>query len=1729
MADNDKDVSSVLLDIAGKFILVLSKTKDAVLNDLINEIGKDKLYEGNKLNEQKFIVQLLKRLGYDLESAQFQGLASPFITVFNSATALADAIKPLLEAIPALAALPSQLTSGGEANGSNANVDPAELAKQAQTLYSSVKTLVDAIKQIEQTNWNSEIAQFMRDSGFNEDFVKRFFDHCIVVFLQQAVAVFSPVAKEQLTSLIGMLTDVARKTEITQYLDHLDEDPRKVIDTVVEKLTPLLTQAAAKQELEKIVQLKKAGIYFECIYAVFDFLKIIHTEAVESLQSKGGTDNMQQVILTSIHVIHWERVEKLATDPLNYCKEHFPVTNYTEAEALIDRLIKLVRVFNPDLLDFHSMQSMVGYLFSLLMKHIKEAAAKATDNDLFDTLMGLLAALKQMIDDLKAKLASQINTAYTDARSLLREMVREVNKEAGAVASSAYTELKNGLRLPVLNDSTMRTILAKSLLPLLVEKAQYLDKCKDISRDEWEKFLQTTVRNFQATTDKIVADITSFLTNSLDIDSFIAKLKADLEKEFSKQTQQIPTTPEAFNAWLHNPTNPFDFNINAYVDILMKHIRQVSLPDPEKYYADLKNCALNAYAGFIKTAEGQQSQLKKAALTPDEWKQLANHFFAAAWEEIRKQLIDPMLNPFIQLIERKISAIARNLINQVIQTVNAGNLSEEHIAFAKALFTIVYKISTGAYKSFADYVGLADELYKAIPERVRKKISNESFSFNLPPYKFNAAEKFIAVTLYDDKNIQGSNVNLKVDLAAFIEKRNGVDGVRLIPVVKGDFSKVFSLGAIHTLKLALSAALNTTGDDLKSAEQLSTGTIGLFISKNGVELSSETKKTSGAIDLSFQRKEGQKSLEVIKSPYFDFTIADYPQTISTGYKAEKFIFTYKGEIKEARIKLKVGQINDFLATIIKDDIEFMLNLALIYDLEKGLSFEGKPSLKFELNIDKTIGALKIGTLAFELGSLPGAGDKTFAVKVTTSFAVNFSGVVFALKGLGARLDMNYLKKDGSIGDFAISPNFEFPTGIALSIDSSAVKGTGILTYDKEKEEFMGALEIMIVDQIKVGAIAILSMRMPDGSKGFSFMTLISVYFTPGIQIGMGFSLTGLGGTIGIHRRINNDMLLVGVREGTITNVFFVEDLDKNLDKMMIQIPQFFPVQKDQFFFGILARITYAEFIHICIGLLVQLPKPTQILIVGGIFINLPTKEEALLKLNVYFSGGIDFDQGIWFDASIVNSSIVGFEIYGDMALRLFWGGPKKGFLYSAGGFHPAYTPDAAFNLGKMRRLGMGIQEGLLSIKLESYFAITSNTVQFGADLSLAIAWGKFGLFGYFGFDCLFQFKPFYFMFDVRAGVAVKAWGKKICSVQLKMSLQGPGPWRAKGTASIEILFFSVDVDFELEWGQKQQTVQKRFIDIYPKLAAEYRKVENWNIIPSRKSDDLVKILQLNDPNNTLKELVMQPYDGIQFDQPVVPLNKSINRFGEEKPLDFFKIELEEMRIGSLHYTAGSYTAVETDFAPTLFIEMNDSNKLKAPSYEKMQNGAKLMNGMSDCVISTACHCDSDYDTMQDELCFSNDCFRVTETLSAYKAVDHLYPVDFSAMTQNPKLNKVLIFNAYSASRGIKVIRKTFTFQNQLARRSDVSFRRHVKKLQQPRATGVSGKIAAIHALVSQEDGFRINSKVDIGTFGELEKVGRRGTFTSRMEIVQQLEQQHPELRNKLFVAYSKKTALNTQK
>ena len=284
-----------------------------------------------------------------------------------------------------------------------------------------------------------------------------------------------------------------------------------------------------------------------------------------------------------------------------------------------------------------------------------------------------------------------------------------------------------------------------------------------------------------------------------------------------------------------------------------------------------------------------------------------------------------------------------------------------------------------------------------------------------------------------------------------------------------------------------------------------------------------------------------------------------------------------------------------------------------------------------------------------------------------------------------------------------------------------------------------------------------------------------------------------------------------------------------------------------------------------------------------------------------------------------------------MGLLVGWGDDAS-LVVSVGGFHPAFNPPP-LPFGAIARIAINIlNTDFARIRVEGYFAVTSNSVQFGAAVEIFFGVSAFNIDGHLAFDALFRFSPFYFIISISASLGVKVFGIGLFSVRFRGSLEGPTPWHVEGTGSISLLFFDIDVDFSHTWGNEAETTLPP-ISVMPLLMAEYQKSENWlAVLPD--SNQLLVSLRSFEPSAT--DLILHPIGSLKISQRAVPLGMTIDKVGNQKPSDANHFDVTVSTTG-----IDERGEVEEPFATGQYFAKSDDELLNAKSFEPMKSGVEL--------------------------------------------------------------------------------------------------------------------------------------------------------------------------------------------
>lgn len=647
-------------------------------------------------------------------------------------------------------------------------------------------------------------------------------------------------------------------------------------------------------------------------------------------------------------------------------------------------------------------------------------------------------------------------------------------------------------------------------------------------------------------------------------------------------------------------------------------------------------------------------------------------------------------------------------------------------------------------------------------------------------------------------------------------------------------------------------------------------------------------------------------------------------------------FYLKGGVEQLRALIDLGQ-DGLMKNFISDPIEIMVgDITATWKFGKGVYIDGGNNVAISIPIHLDLGPIKVSKISLELGLL----EKTsLALGVSAGFSLGPIAANVENIGVKAILSEN-AQNNGLLGKFDLDFAFKPPNGIGLAIDAGVVKGGGYLFIDAERGEYAGVLELTFQDFLSLKAIGLISTKMPDGSDGFSLLVIITAEFT--IQLGYGFVFLGAGGLLGLHRTMKLEPLAEGIRTGATANIMFPTNVIENAPQIISDLKEFFPIGQDKFLIGPMAKLGWGTptLISISLGIIIEIRTNEgggieRIAILGVLKCILPTEEAALLKLQVNFIGAIDFQKKTaFFFASIFDSRVLFITIEGEMGVLIAWGDDSN-FVVSVGGFHPQFNPPPLpFPVPKRVALNI-LNESWGKIRVEGYFAVTSNTAQFGCKVELMFGFSEFKIEGHLAFDALFQFNPFYFIIEISGKVSLKVFGAGLFSISLQLSLEGTSPWRAKGYGKIKILFITFKARFDESWGEKENT-ELPPIKIIPILLEELGKPTNWQALAPASNNLLVTLREIPEAEEGEEEtLVLHPVGSIRISQRALPLKITLDKVGSKKPEDAKVLDFAPV---------GSFAAksdIKENFARAQYQEMKDSKKLSSPAYEKETGGYEI--------------------------------------------------------------------------------------------------------------------------------------------------------------------------------------------
>ncbi|MBK1686332.1 DUF6603 domain-containing protein [Rubrivivax gelatinosus] len=685
---------------------------------------------------------------------------------------------------------------------------------------------------------------------------------------------------------------------------------------------------------------------------------------------------------------------------------------------------------------------------------------------------------------------------------------------------------------------------------------------------------------------------------------------------------------------------------------------------------------------------------------------------------------------------------------------------------------------------------------------------------------------------------------------------------------------------------------------------------------------------SGAVEIGlvFGRRNAAQPLRLGPADGTHFSIGELSGAIVLKNLEPRLEF----DLKDARLVLKVGD-DPFLGAILGDQIEVALAFGLVADRAGGLRLKDGTGLRATIPLEAIPNSpVQIPFLTFELRKADGLNR--VELELSGSFQVQIGPFQGSIDRLGTTLNLQNLLAGVAAADWGLKP----PSGAGLAIDAGVLKGGGFLLFDPQRGEYGGILDIRLM-QIGVKAIGLLGTKNPQG---WSLLLIIAANLPP-IQLGFGFTLTGLGGLIGVQHTIDRDVLSGGLASGSLDSFLFPQNPVANAPQLFNQLRVIFPFKAGGFVIGPMLELGWGtpSLVTARLGLLIE---PSQIVFVGQVIVQLPPlvdKSLAILRLQVDFAGGVVFDPlQIWFDGVLRDSRVLFISLHGQFAFRAVFG-DRPSFLISAGGFHPRFTDLPPGLPSPFQRVGCEFSIGIVGLSFDGYFAVTSATVQGGAALRV---WGDVGIASFeggFEFNAIVYLVPkFRFETDIHVYAGVEVFGIDFASVDIYGLLAGPGRWHIVGRAKVHTPWPLPDFSFHVdeEWGEERETVVRR-VRLVDALRPELENAANWSAQLAQDGDAFASFAKLPPPPaDQPAPLIAHPNAVLQFVQKRLPLAKRLDKLGSDTIEGEREIAIETLLFGDVEKAPDRTLA--DNFPAAQFLAMNQDDLLGKPSFDRFTSG-----------------------------------------------------------------------------------------------------------------------------------------------------------------------------------------------
>ena len=479
--------------------------------------------------------------------------------------------------------------------------------------------------------------------------------------------------------------------------------------------------------------------------------------------------------------------------------------------------------------------------------------------------------------------------------------------------------------------------------------------------------------------------------------------------------------------------------------------------------------------------------------------------------------------------------------------------------------------------------------------------------------------------------------------------------------------------------------------------------------RTGLNTESPGSAAAGArmsVDLTLADPDGSEPVTVLAEDDISLTARSFAVTLTIDVSGESADAILRLAVAAGRFAVTstgVSFLDDLLPA---EGLVVDVDADLSYSSRDGLTLSGQASLTVARAVGLKLGPLTVNRYELSLGTSGGGIAAGLGVAAT----LTLGPVELSVAGVGVRATIE--PGPGNLGAADLAVRAAPPNGFGVVIDAGVVTGGGFVQRDPTGD-YIGALELQL-GKIGIKAIGLLST-------GHDWSMLLLLYAQiPPVQIGFGFTLEGLGGMLGVHRAVDVNQLVNGMRTGAFDDLLFPADPVGDAPRIIATLRQLFPMRRNTLTVGPMVDVHWGKPVIITarLAVLIQLDNAlgggplalSKVVVIGQLRAAVGATEEdpeaRVLVLIIDVLGFWDLaEKRYGFIAALRDSSVAGIDLTGGLAV---WGeyGDHPSFLLAAGGFNPRFKDVPATVGGAVARLGASFSVGRFDLTLAGYFAVT---------------------------------------------------------------------------------------------------------------------------------------------------------------------------------------------------------------------------------------------------------------------------------------------------------------------------------------------------------------------------------------------------------------------------------------